>query len=98
MRTLAIELAPAQDPGQHGAPDRGEHRHDPERAGLELFDALTSENERPRNLRPSGSCNALPVPWVEPVDISNAVLFLASDEARYVTGLSSPIDAGTRSE
>src|SRR5258707_872802 len=38
--------------------------------------------------------HALPVPWVEPVDISNAVLFLASDEARYVTGVTLPIDAG----
>jgi SDR family mycofactocin-dependent oxidoreductase len=40
------------------------------------------------------SINALPVPWVEPVDISNAVLFLASDEARYITGATLPIDAG----
>ena len=31
--------------------------------------------------------NALPMPWVEPIDISNAVLWLASDEARYVTGV-----------
>jgi (+)-trans-carveol dehydrogenase len=38
--------------------------------------------------------NALPVKWVEPVDISNALLFLASDEARYVTGVPLPIDAG----
>jgi (+)-trans-carveol dehydrogenase len=38
--------------------------------------------------------NAMPVPWVEPVDISNALLFLASDEARYVTGVSLPVDAG----
>ncbi|MFI5955990.1 mycofactocin-coupled SDR family oxidoreductase [Cryptosporangium sp. NPDC051539] len=38
--------------------------------------------------------NALPVPWVEPVDISNALLFLASDESRYVTGLEMKIDAG----
>ncbi len=38
--------------------------------------------------------NALPLPWVEPVDISNAVLWLASDEARYVTGVTLPIDAG----
>ena len=40
------------------------------------------------------SINTLPVPWVEPVDISNAVLFLASDEARYITGVTLPVDAG----
>jgi SDR family mycofactocin-dependent oxidoreductase len=38
--------------------------------------------------------NAIPVPWVEPADVSNAVLWLASDESRYVTGVSLPIDAG----
>ena len=37
---------------------------------------------------------AMPVPWVEPVDISNAVLYLASDEARYVTGVQLRVDAG----
>jgi (+)-trans-carveol dehydrogenase len=36
----------------------------------------------------------LPVPWVDAVDISNAVLWLASDEARYVTGVTLPVDAG----
>lgn len=40
------------------------------------------------------SVNALPVPWMEPIDISNALLFLASDEARYVTGAALPVDAG----
>ncbi len=35
-----------------------------------------------------------PLPAVEPVDISNAVLFLASDEARYITGLQMTVDAG----
>jgi (+)-trans-carveol dehydrogenase len=39
--------------------------------------------------------HVLPVGWVEPVDISNAVLFLASDEARYVTGLTLTVDAGS---
>jgi len=38
--------------------------------------------------------NVLPIPWVEARDISNAVLFLASDEARYITGVTLPIDAG----
>jgi NAD(P)-dependent dehydrogenase (short-subunit alcohol dehydrogenase family) len=37
---------------------------------------------------------AMPIPYVEPVDISNAVLFLASDEARYVTGMQMRVDAG----
>jgi (+)-trans-carveol dehydrogenase len=36
----------------------------------------------------------LAVPWVEPIDVSNAVLWLASDEARYVTGIALPVDAG----
>lgn len=36
----------------------------------------------------------LPVPWVESVDVSNALLFLVSDEARYVTGTQLVVDAG----
>jgi SDR family mycofactocin-dependent oxidoreductase len=36
----------------------------------------------------------LPVPYVQPVDISNAILFLVSDEARYITGVTLPVDAG----
>jgi (+)-trans-carveol dehydrogenase len=36
----------------------------------------------------------LDVPWIEPIDVSNAVLWLASDEARYITGVALPIDAG----
>jgi SDR family mycofactocin-dependent oxidoreductase len=38
--------------------------------------------------------NSLPVQLVEPVDISNAVLYLASDEARYVTATATTVDAG----
>jgi NAD(P)-dependent dehydrogenase (short-subunit alcohol dehydrogenase family) len=38
--------------------------------------------------------NALPIPWIEPLDVANAVLFLLSDEARYITGISLPVDAG----
>lgn len=38
--------------------------------------------------------NALPVDMVEPADISAAIAFLLSDEARYVTGINFPVDAG----
>ncbi len=38
---------------------------------------------------------AMPIPYVEPVDISNVVLFLASDESRYVTGQQIRVDAGS---
>ncbi|ETW26418.1 MULTISPECIES: mycofactocin-coupled SDR family oxidoreductase [Mycobacterium] len=39
--------------------------------------------------------HTLPIPWVEAEDISNAVLFLASDESRYITGVTLPVDAGS---
>jgi SDR family mycofactocin-dependent oxidoreductase len=38
--------------------------------------------------------NALPVDMIEPVDVSNAILWLVSDEARYITGVTLPVDAG----
>ncbi|MED5813632.1 mycofactocin-coupled SDR family oxidoreductase [Mycolicibacterium sp. 050232] len=40
------------------------------------------------------SGNLLPVPFVEPIDVTNAVLFLISDTARYITGMTLPVDAG----
>jgi NAD(P)-dependent dehydrogenase (short-subunit alcohol dehydrogenase family) len=38
--------------------------------------------------------NLLPIPWLEPSDISGAVAWLASDDSRYVTGVTLPVDAG----
>jgi (+)-trans-carveol dehydrogenase len=62
----------------------------------ELFAPDLEESARTREAvgQRTGSLNALPVPWVEAIDISNALLWLASDESRYVTGVSLPVDAG----
>ena len=54
------------------------------------------ENPGPDDLAVAAQfMHTLPIGWVEPVDISNAVLFLASDEARYITGLPVTVDAGS---
>jgi SDR family mycofactocin-dependent oxidoreductase len=58
---------------------------------------LPAEQRTKEALAPRfATLNALPIPWVEPIDISNAVLWLASDESRYVTGVQLPVDAGNR--
>jgi SDR family mycofactocin-dependent oxidoreductase len=41
-----------------------------------------------------GGGNALPVSMIEPADVSNAIAWLVSDAARYVTGTTLPVDAG----
>jgi NAD(P)-dependent dehydrogenase (short-subunit alcohol dehydrogenase family) len=38
--------------------------------------------------------NAIPVEAIDPIDVSNAILWLVSDDARYVTGTVIPVDAG----
>jgi SDR family mycofactocin-dependent oxidoreductase len=44
--------------------------------------------------RTFGGISLLPTAWVEPEDVSNAVAWLASEDARYVTGIAVPVDAG----
>jgi (+)-trans-carveol dehydrogenase len=96
MRTLALELAPDLIRVNSVHPTTVNTDMIQNAAAYELFapdlpeDERTSEVIRERLL----TINTLPVPWIEPVDVSNAVLWLASDEARYVTGVPLPIDAG----
>ena len=53
------------------------------------------ENPGPEDAAAShSSLNLMPVSWIDSRDVSNAVLFLASDESRYITGVALPIDAG----
>jgi (+)-trans-carveol dehydrogenase len=42
----------------------------------------------------SRATGLLPIDWVESADVSSALLFLASDDARYITGTALPVDAG----
>ena len=41
-----------------------------------------------------GTIHLLDTPWVEPEDVSNAILYLVSDDGRYVTGTQFAVDAG----
>jgi (+)-trans-carveol dehydrogenase len=62
---------------------------------FELF-APHLENPTEDDVRePFESLNILPgVAWIEPGDVSDAVLFLCSDAAKFITGVALPIDAG----
>jgi SDR family mycofactocin-dependent oxidoreductase len=94
MRTLALELAPHLIRVNSLHPSTVNTDMVQNEATYRLF-RPDMQNPGPQELAQAGvSINALPIPWLEPVDISNAVLFLASDEARYITGVTLPVDAG----
>ncbi len=95
MRTLALELAPHHIRVNTVHPTSVDTDMVQNEATWSLFrpDLATPTREDARAT--FQSMNALPIPWVEPRDISNAVLFLASDEARYITGVTLPVDAGS---
>jgi NAD(P)-dependent dehydrogenase (short-subunit alcohol dehydrogenase family) len=60
-----------------------------------VFPELLARGHRPGEHSPAQIfMNSLPVEMVEVRDVSNVVVFLASDEARYVTGLEFTIDGG----
>ncbi|MGY1772425.1 mycofactocin-coupled SDR family oxidoreductase [Blastococcus sp. SYSU D00813] len=94
MRTLANEFAPQSIRVNSVHPTGVDTQmiQNPKTWGL--FDPENPNPTREGAEPVFRSTNALPVPWVEPRDISNAVLFLVSDEARYITGVTLPVDAG----
>src|ERR1700686_4202989 len=57
--------------------------------GLAALEGLTSKEVAERS-----AGNLINVPWVESEDVANAVVFLASDKARFVTGSQFVLDAG----
>lgn len=86
-RSWAIELAP------HGIRVVSIH---PTGVNTPMNDGLAAlEGATPLEIAERSAGNLMPgVPWVEPEDVAEAVLFLASDRARYVTGSQFVLDAG----
>jgi SDR family mycofactocin-dependent oxidoreductase len=85
-KSWAIELAP------YGIRVNSLHPtgvNTPMNDGLAALEGLT-----PHEIAERSAGNLLAVPWIEPEDVANAVLYLASERARYVTGAPLVIDAG----
>src|SRR6266481_6313363 len=94
MRTLALELAPDFIRVNSIHPTTVNTPMVMNSATYRLFRPDLENPTADDMAEASRAVNALPIPWVEPADISNAVLWLASDESRYVTGITLPVDAG----
>ena len=94
MRTLALELAPEMIRVNSVHPTTVDTDMVQNETIYKLFRPDLEHPTKDDFAEAAKTLNALPVPWVESVDISNAVLFFASDEARYVTGVPLPVDAG----
>ncbi|MGC5614912.1 mycofactocin-coupled SDR family oxidoreductase [Georgenia sp. Z1491] len=93
MRALAIELAPDNIRVNSIHPTQV----DTPMIMNDTIKGLFTGNENASDEEFAGvsqAMNTLPIPWVEARDISNALLFLASDEGRFITGVPLPVDAG----
>jgi SDR family mycofactocin-dependent oxidoreductase len=94
MRTLAVELAPyhIRANSLHPAIVHTDMTHNP--AIYQLFLPHLENPSEDEVAEGYKMMHALPVSGLEPIDIANMVLFLASDESRYITGTTQVLDAG----
>lgn len=95
MRTLAMELAPDSIRVNSIHPTQVDTDMIQNQTIYSLFTGKADATKE-EFAESSGRVIPLPIPWVESVDISNALLFLSSDEARYITGVPLPVDAGNQ--
>src|SRR5687768_1906124 len=85
-KSWAIELAP------HNIRVVSIH---PTGVNTPMNDGLAAlEGQSPRQIAERSAGNLQPVPWIEPEDVANAVVYLASDQARFITGSQFILDAG----
>jgi NAD(P)-dependent dehydrogenase (short-subunit alcohol dehydrogenase family) len=94
MRALDAELAPHQIQVNSVHPTTVNTPMVDNDATFEVFADGVSLGDATREaaITAMTAMNGFPVPWVEPIDVSNAVLYLASDESRYVSGTTHVID------
>jgi SDR family mycofactocin-dependent oxidoreductase len=85
-KSWAIELAP------HNVRVVSIH---PTGVNTPMNDGLAAlEGQTTQEIAERSAGNLLPVPWIEPEDVAKAVVFLASDDSRFVTGSQFVLDAG----
>lgn len=94
MKTLAQELAEHHIRVNAVNPTQVDTEMVQHQAMYELFSPDLESPTKDDFAVASGETILMPIPWVESIDVSNAVLFLASDESRYITGVALPVDGG----
>jgi (+)-trans-carveol dehydrogenase len=93
-RALAVELGEHRIRVNHIAPTQVSTEMIHNEAIYELFVPESEQPTREEFAAASEAMHLLPTPWVESIDISNALLFLASEEARFITASTLAVDAG----
>lgn len=94
MRSLAKELAPEMIRVNTIHPTQVDTPMVMNQEVFEMFRPELDSPDREDIVAPSTEMNLMPIPWVSSDDVSDTVVFLASDESKYITGVMIPIDAG----
>lgn len=94
MRALANELAPYRIRVNAVCPTNVNTPMIQNPANYRTFRPDLEEPHREDIIEVAASMHLLDVPWVEPEDVTAAAVWLASDAARYLTGVALPVDAG----